>query len=108
MKNLLTRADLEMSRKWFKLSCSSARHWVELRAIYLGLYGSQGSEISGCVRDHFPEQVKDILRNEARCVTLASNNAYKARPARVRHDTIKALGKLVAARDGAGYYGPQA
>ncbi len=35
----------------------------------LRTYGSQGSLISGIVRDHFPDEVKDLLRSRARALT---------------------------------------
>lgn len=85
-----------------------ARAHDQLAAIALREYGDHGPLISGCVRAHFPEQVKDVLRFTARQVTYWSERAYEARPPRVRHDTIRVIGRAIARRDGDGYYGPRA
>ena len=73
----------------------------------LALYGDHGAPISGCVREHFPSPVKDTLRLLARKVSEELDLARAARPKYVRKSTIYLIGRLVATRDGAGFYGPQ-
>jgi hypothetical protein len=107
MSRLLKRDDLKDCRVFFELACMNSRLHSQLATMYLGEYGDHGSSISGCVRDHFPESVKDTLRSYAVNVTLMSDAAYAARPRRVRFATVRALGRAVAKRDGAGFYGPQ-
>ena len=92
----------------FELACKASREHSALASQSLLQFGDQGSTISGVVRDHFPEPVKDELRTLALTVTQESDLAYAARPKRVRLSTIRTLGRLVARRDGSGFYGPQA
>ena len=109
MRNdLLTDTRLEKSRVYFERACRASRAHSEKAREACDKYGDHGSQISGCVRDHFPDDVKDTLRILARLVTDCSNAAREARPPRIRHDTIRALGRAVARRDGSGFYGPQA
>jgi hypothetical protein len=91
----------------YEHACDASRRHNRLAAHALNLYGSQGAQISGCVREHFPEPIKDRLRELARKVTTEGDAAAAARPARVRHDTIRHIGRLVATRDGSGFYGVQ-
>ena len=92
----------------FVAACKASREHSALASKCLNLYGSQGSSISGVVRDHFPSMVKDELRRLARLVTTESDAAYAARPKRTWVATIRTLGQLVARRDGSGFYGPRA
>jgi hypothetical protein len=92
----------------FETCLAYARAHDDLAAVALKTYGNHGAQISGCVRDHFPQVIKDALRWQARAVTYHNERAYEARPARVRHETIRAIGRAIAKRDGCGFYGPQA
>jgi len=92
----------------FEAACKASRDHSALAAEAFAKYGDHGAQISGCVRDHFPEDVKNALRKLAATVTLNSQSAYDMRPARVRTATIRQLGREVATRDGSGFYGPQA
>lgn len=107
MRDLLADIKLAKAADRFAKACGASRRHSELAAQYLKEYGDHGSLISGCVRDHFPDDEKNTLRLLAFLVTEYSDAAYAARPARVRHSTIRKLGQLVATRDGAGFYGPQ-
>jgi hypothetical protein len=73
----------------------------------LAEFGDHGSLISGCVRDHFPADVKEHLRELAKDVTAESDKAWAARPTRVRHSTMLKLSRAVAQDTGSGFYGPQ-
>ena len=105
--NLLDRDDLVRPRFYFELACSFSLSHSRSAEAALKKYGDHGPIISGCVRDHFPDDVKHHLRNLARCATANLEHAHKARPRGVRHATIRALGRAVSARDGCGYYGPK-
>jgi hypothetical protein len=91
----------------FARACRASRlHSSEARRAFAN-YGDHGALISGCVRDHFPETIKDRLRALARLVTHESIMARNVRPKYVRATTINHIGRLVATRDGSGFYGPQ-
>lgn len=104
---LLDRPTLQLSAKLFADACRCSREHDELARKALERYGDHGPDISGCVRDHFPEAVKAELRLVAHNVTAFSDAAWRHRPKRVRHSTMLALASAVAARDGSGFYGPQ-
>lgn len=91
----------------FEDACRASRRHSEFAASQLKVFGDHGSPISGCVRDHFPEDRKETLRTLARTVTEASDRAHAARPKGVRKSTINQIGRLVATRDGSGFYGPR-
>ena len=91
----------------FEDACRASRLHSEYAAAQLRVFGDHGSQISGCVRDHFPDDRKAVLRDLARKVGVASDRAHAARPKGVRLATINMIGRLVATRDGSGFYGPQ-
>ena len=107
MTNLTNPKFADAARN-FEAACEASRAHDQLAADALAQFGAHGPLISGCVRDHFPESVKDKLRTLARDVTRFSDAAYAARPSRVRLATMRALARDVARRDGSGFYGPQA
>lgn len=107
MSKLLKRADLQRAAHAFALACEASRQHDRLAGDALARYGSQGPDISGAVRSHFPENVKDELRALARAVGAHSDIAYSVKPKRVRLATMRALARAVATRDGTGFYGPQ-
>ncbi len=92
----------------FENACKASREHSALASKSLDRFGDQGSQISGVVRDHFPADVKDNLRELARTVTRESDAAYAARPKYTRLTTIRSIGQMVARRDGSGFYGPRA
>ena len=105
--NVLTRPDLQLSARCFVDACRVSREHNALTAKALERYGDHGTQISGVVRDHFPEHVKAELRLLAASITSYSDAAWKHRPHRVRVSTVRALSRAIAARDGSGFYGPQ-
>lgn len=105
--NILERTDLAAAREHFESACRHSRAHSEKASKALKQWGEHGALISGCVRDHFPEDVKNELRSHAQAVTRYSDFAYSARPKRVRLDTMRHLARSVATRDGSGFYGPQ-
>jgi hypothetical protein len=107
MHNILKRADLRLSMICFENACRVSREHNALAAKALDRYGDHGTQISGIVRDHFPDHVKAELRLLAASITSYSDAAWKHRPHRVRVSTVRALSRAIAARDGSGFYGPQ-
>ncbi len=104
--DILNRADLAQARFHFYEACSfSIAHGIAAPRA-LEQYGEHGALISGCVRVHFPADVKEHLRGLAQDVTKASNAAWAAKPARVRDSTMRKLSRACAA-NGHGFYGPQ-
>lgn len=107
MGNPLTDPKFAAVIAHFERACRASRLHSSGAARAFANYGDHGPLISGCLREHFPDAVKDQLRTLARLVTTESDAAYAARPSRVRKATIRHIGRLIATRDGAGYYGPQ-
>jgi hypothetical protein len=108
MRNLLANPKFEAARDHFADACKFSRLHSEFAQAQLRVFGDHGPAISGCVRDHFPADRKETLRELARKVSECSDRAWAARPARVRSSTMRKLARLVAQRDGSGFYGPQA
>ena len=108
MANVLNRDDLAEARELFAAACEESRKHDEHARWALAEYGNHGPAISGCVRAHFPEVTKNTLRAYARNVSIYSDAAYAKRPKGVRLATMRRLSRAIAARDGSGFYGPQA
>ena len=107
MRNLLVEPKFAAAVDCFAAACRRSREHDTRARIALEAYGAHGPQISGVVRDHFPPHVKDELRYLARKVTELSDEAWRARPKYVRDSTMRTIGRLVAKRDGSGFYGPQ-
>jgi len=107
MKAVLDNPKFTNSQTFFVLACSASRMHKAKAAVALDAYGDHGALISGCVRDHFPAEVKDALRFWSQEVTRLSDLAYANAPKYSRLATIRRLGQAVATRDGSGFYGPQ-
>ena len=105
--SLLNRDDLRKAQEFYAAACRYSREHSRLSSESLRKYGDHGPNISGVVRDHFPQTVKEHLRALARSVTAACDRAQESRPKRVRSSTMRKLASAVARRDGAGFYGPQ-
>lgn len=108
VKTLLDDPKFEEAALHFADACMYSRRHSEFAQAQLRVFGDHGNQISGCVRAHFPEDRKETLRYLARLCAIASDRAWKARPPRVRNSTMRKLSRLVAKRDGSGFYGPQA
>lgn len=105
---LLERESLAPCRSRFENACAASRMHSRAASDALATYGDHGAAISGCVRAHFPEAVKAELRGLASLVTYNLDKARGvARPKGARMATVNRLGRLVATRDGSGFYGPQ-
>lgn len=91
----------------FEQATAASREHSKQATMALQEYGDEGATIAGVVREHFPTDVKDRLRELAQQVTVHSDAAYAARPKRTRIETIRRIGELIARRDGSGFYGPR-
>lgn len=107
MRDLLNDESLAAARDAFAAACMYSRDHDVAAAMALRIWGDHGAQISGCVRDHFPTDIKEGLRFKARMVTKHLDRAYALRPKGTRKSTMVKLGRLVATRDGSGFYGPQ-
>jgi len=105
--NTLTNPKFSEVVTHFEKCCVASRAHSKLASESLEKFGDHGSQISGVVRDHFDDATKDALRTLARTVTTESDLAYAVRPKYTRQATIRNIGKLVARRDGSGFYGPR-
>ena len=105
--SILNRDDLRRAQAFYVTACRDSREHSRLAGEALRKYGDHGPNISGIVRDHFPQSVKEHLRVLAQRVTEACDRAQESRPKRVRSSTMRKLASAVARRDGAGFYGPQ-
>jgi len=105
MKTLLTRNDLIPALNCFREAASCSRRWNELFIASLKVYGDHGSQISGIGREHFPENIKALLRDLAHKVTQWNEKGRANRPRRVRVETMNRLAREVCQRDGSGFYG---
>lgn len=104
---LYNRPDLSAPRFWLAAACAASRLHATLTRHALHAFGDHGPVVSGCVRDHFPDAVKNELRALAKHVGECSTRARVVAPSRTHEKTIRRLGHLVATRDGSGFYGPQ-
>lgn len=107
MRDLLLDPKFEAAADRFARACAASREHAALAAAALAKHGEHGPAVSGCVRDHFPQDVKDELRFLAAQVSRWSRLAWDCRPPRIRSATMRRLAQQVATRDGAGFYGPQ-
>lgn len=106
-RDYLTDHEFAPVVEFMRKACEASRKHSALAQHALAKYGSAGCDISGCVRTHFPEEIKDQLRALARSVSEFSDSAWKLRPAYTQRKIVNRIGRLVATRDGSGYYGPQ-
>lgn len=106
--NRLTDPKLETARRLFADACRTSRLHSAFAEAGFAAHGDHGALISGCVREHFPEELKNTLRQLARATTELSDLAYAARPRYVRFATMRELSRDIATRDGSGFYGPRA
>lgn len=107
--SILDRSDLAASAELLAKACEASRDHSALTAKALATYGDHGPQISGVIRNHFPEEIKTELRKLAKEITYLSDLAFHyKKPKRVRFATMRKLSQAIAKRDGSGFYGPQA
>ena len=107
MRNLFLDEKLALSRMWFIDACIASQTYDKMLRNALGTYGSQGPNVSGAGRDHFPEAVKQKLRNQADAVTAYCDLAWSSKPHKYRDTTMRQLAQQCADKHGSGFYGPQ-
>ena len=103
--DILQRAPIVAAE--FAKACAASRAHMAGALAALAEHGGHGPLVSGCVRSHFPESVKDSLRSLARQVGAHDDAAMAARPKGMHAATVQRIGRAIATRDGSGYYGPQ-
>lgn len=104
-KKLMKRADLIPALNCIREAANRSKQWDELLVASLKVYGEHGSQISGCGREHFPEAIKDMLRDLAHGVTEWNDKALANRPKGVRVETMHKLARAVCRTYGSGFYG---
>lgn len=99
------RPVLQAAARRFEAAARASREHDALAERCLQRYGDHGAPVSGCVRDHFPEQEKKKLRALARIVAEENEAGRRARPHGVHKSTMDKLACCICRRDGSGYYG---
>ena len=102
---LCDRPELQRAQAEFAKAAAASRAWDANFRFALSVYGGHGPAISGTEREHFPEGVKNRLRELAHSVTEYNERGRKLRPAGVRKTTMDELARVVCKRDGTGFYG---
>lgn len=88
------------------LAYAHSRAHTELAKLAMEQHSDHGSLIAGCVRDHFPTEVKDRLRNLALEIGPLMDESKRIWRKSGKHlRTWIRLKDQVVARDGKGYYG---
>lgn len=107
MKTLLSRPNLLPAQQSFANAARYSHEWNALVAKSVKAYGDrpQGGFVSGIYSEHFPEPVRNQLRDLARRVSVETDIGFALRPARVQMRTMRNLKNAVRERDGSGYYG---
>lgn len=103
---LLGRQDLRAAVGHFEIAAKASRQHTAMVERLIKLYGDgNGRQISGVIRDHFPEASKRNLL--ALCKTIRDQNdkGMAQRPKGVHKSTMYALARAVCRRDGHGFYG---
>lgn len=90
------------------IACHHSReHSAEVKAA-LVMYGDgNGVQISGVIRDHFPDFVKESLRLRCAAISAVTDHAWKVRPPRVQRHTLLTLQSRIVHAVGTGFYGPK-
>lgn len=103
-RDVTQRADLAPAADMFRRAFHWSRRHAERAQYALRIYGDHGPQISGVIRDHFPDAIKDELREYCTVMNACADAAWKARPSRVRQSTMRALRDAIRAEVGAGFY----
>ena len=91
----------EMLRK----AIATSKNHAKLTTWALARFGDHGPQISGCMRDHFPDPVKDRLRKLARKVSHYNDKARSARPYRSHMASVHKRARALVRQLGTGFYG---
>ena len=104
-RDITERPALQAAARRFEAAARASREHDELAERCLKRFGDHGVFVSGCVRDHFPEQYKKRLTALARIVAAENEAGRRARPHGVRRTTMDKLARCICRRDDSGYYG---
>lgn len=94
----------EKAREHFRYAFALSREHQRIFRRALRRYGDHGPQISGIIRDHFPERTKWRLRDLCRRMNEAADLGFKARPRFIQHATMRALYALIREQEGTGFY----
>lgn len=90
----LTKQDHErLAREYIRAANMFQGEWEEGVKNALAQYGSHGSLISGVVREHFPQWVKESLRNTARRASRYAAMAWAHWKAAGKRSTLPGVGR---------------
>lgn len=87
-----------------RLALAFSREHNDLTKAALVLYGDDGAQISGVIRDHFPKDIKDMLRALCDSMNAAAGNAQDAKPHRMQSGTYRRIYDGIRAEVGSGFY----
>jgi hypothetical protein len=104
MPKLESRPDLLPAVKHFQECFRLSRAHNSLVRNALECYGDHGPQISGIMRDHFPDWVKRRLRKLCNQMNAAADAGMRARPRGVHRSTMLKLYREVRAQVGSGFY----
>lgn len=94
----------EKAREQFRFAFWLSREHSRIVSRALTRYGDHGPQVSGIIRDHFPERTKARLRKLCQQMNEAADLGWKSRPRRVRLTTMRALYHAIREREGSGFY----
>lgn len=103
---LLGRQDLRAAAGHFAAAAKASRQHTAMVERLIKLYGDgNGHQISGVIRDHFPETDKRKLVKLCKTICEQNDKGMAQRPKGVHKSTMLALARAVCRRDGHGFYG---
>ncbi|OQA09835.1 MAG: hypothetical protein BWY66_00374 [bacterium ADurb.Bin374] len=103
---LLDRPELKRAQKHFEVSAAASREHDRLVSRLYKRHGDgNGVQVSGVIRDHFPEKAKARLRALCHVICEENDAGVAARPSGVWLKTMHELAREVCRRDGTGFYG---
>lgn len=80
---------------WFTHAVNTKAQYNDLVNKSLAKYGDHGPLISGVIRDHFPEETKNVLRRVNHDYNEFDDKGFAARPPRVQISTMRQLREAV-------------
>lgn len=106
--HILKRPELQSAQRHFANAAQASRlHKNYVAELILKHGDGNGVQVSGVIRDHFPEQAKMNLIAICKNINRENDAGVAARPKHVRKETMFKLARAVCRRDGTGFYGFQ-
>lgn len=101
---LMNRPELAEAREQFELAFRYSREHSKQVDDACKKYGDHGPQISGVIRDHFPDDVKEQLRLLCWLMNTANEGAYKMKPKGMHRTTFYRFRDAIRERVGTGFY----